>query len=221
MQPQEMRLSALRGAAVALSRPLVRCRTDTIRASAASFSQEASRMTSPHLPRSSESPRANASNRASVLTAHLDLAAPAHAALQAEFPGRPPSDLEFVALRAAYRTSGGVARGDDLARTLWDRQGGDYVSLARLIVAREIFCFRWGDSFWLPMFQFERGELSIKPGLGQVLGELTGAFDGWNLAVWFAQSNAWLHGARPVDLLDSDLPAVREAARADRFVVNG
>jgi Protein of unknown function (DUF2384) len=158
---------------------------------------------------------------ASRPAARVDFAAQMHPALYAQDDGGPPSDQAFVALRAAYRASGGVARGDDLARTFWDHQRGDYVCLARLIVARRIFSFRWNDSYWIPMFQFERGEPSVKPGLGQVLGELADVFDGWSLAAWFAQPSSWLGGLRPVDLMDSDLPLVRNAARADRFIANG
>ena len=71
------------------------------------------------------------------------------------------------------------------------------------------------------MFQFERGEPAVKPGLSQVLAELVDVFDGWRLAAWFAQPSAWLNGQRPVDLLDSDLSGVRAAARVDRFIATG
>jgi uncharacterized protein (DUF2384 family) len=54
-----------------------------------------------------------------------------------------------------------------------------------------------------------------------VLAEFSTVFDGWRLAVWFAQPNSWLQDRSPVDLLESDLQAVRNAARADRFVSTG
>jgi len=132
-----------------------------------------------------------------------------------------PKDRDFVAMHAAYRGSGGMARGDDLARLLEDRQRGDFVSLARLIVAGEIFSFEWHHSFWVPMFQFELRDLSTKAAAHQVLAELARAFDGWALALWFTQPNSCLDGQRPVDLLDSNLPAVLGAARTARFIAVG
>ena len=38
--------------------------------------------------------------------------------------------------------------------------------------------------------------------------------------MWFAQPNGWLHGERPVDLLDAGLDRVLLAAGADRIVAN-
>ena len=132
-----------------------------------------------------------------------------------------PEDRDFLAMHAAYRASGGLARGDDLARLFEDRRCGDFVSLARLIATGEIFSFDWHRSFWVPMFQFELRDLSIKPAPRQVLAELARAFDGWALAIWFARPNSCLNAHRPVDLLDSNLPAVLGAARTDRFVALG
>lgn len=130
-------------------------------------------------------------------------------------------DREFIAMRTVYRATGGVARGDDLALWLQGSRSGDYVSLTRLIVSGQIFSFGWHHTFWVPMFQFEPRDLSVKPGPRQVLDELAGAFDGWQLANWFAQPNSWLHDRRPVELLDSNLAAVVQAARADRFIATG
>ena len=132
-----------------------------------------------------------------------------------------PKDRDFVAMHAAYRASGGMARGDDLARLLEDRRRGDFASLARLIVAGEIFSFEWHHSVWVPMFQFELRDLSTKAAPRQVLAELSHGFDGWTLAVWFARPNPCLNGQRPVDLLDSNLPAVLDADRTARFIVAG
>ena len=132
-----------------------------------------------------------------------------------------PNEHSFAALRAACQATGGLVRGDDLARTLWDRQRSDYVSLARLIASGEVLSFRWHGSLWMPMFQFEPGELTIKPAPRQVLGEFGNVFDGWSVAVWFVQPCSWLDDRRPVDLLDGDLAAVLDAARADRFIATG
>lgn len=138
-----------------------------------------------------------------------------------EDAGNSPSDRDFAAMRAAYRATGGIARGDDLARLLEDRRCGDGASLARLITCNAVFGFEWRRDFWIPMFQFELRDLSLKSAPRQVLAELCAEFDGWTLATWFAQPNCWLNDLRPVDVLDSDLPAVLEAARADRFIAAG
>jgi hypothetical protein len=134
---------------------------------------------------------------------------------------RGPCDEEFVALRDAYRASGGVERGDDLARWMEGCSSGDFVSLARLIVAGEVFSFEWHHSFWIPMFQFELPGLRLRDGPRRVLAELAPAFDGWRLAQWFVQPNDALATQRPLDLIDHQLDAVLAAARADRFVAIG
>ena len=132
-----------------------------------------------------------------------------------------PTSLGVATLMAAFRDTGGILRVEELARMLADLKMGDVASLGRAMASREICSFQWRSAFWIPMFQFDLGNLSFKPGTRKILGELTAVFDGWMLAVWFAQPNSWLKGQKPIDLLATDLPAVFEAARADRFVVEG
>lgn len=139
----------------------------------------------------------------------------------ADRPQQLPTDRDFALMRAAFRSSGGTARGDDLARMMEDLHRVDYVSLARLVASAEVFGFEFRGSYWIPMFQFDLRNLSIRPGPQQVLAELAAEFDGWALATWFAQPNCWLDGAVPVDLLDSNLAAVLVAARTDRFIAVG
>ena len=134
---------------------------------------------------------------------------------------RVPSDRDFAAMRAGYRATGGMARGDDLARLLEDMRCGDVSTLARLIASGQVFGFDWHGSFWVPMFQFELRDLTVRPSVRQVQAELAKVFDGWTIAVWFSQRNSWLDEQRPVDLLDTALPAVLHAARADRFIATG
>lgn len=136
-------------------------------------------------------------------------------------PGDIPSDRRFCDMRNACRATGGIARGDDLARLLQDHRLGDFVTLARHIVARDIFGFEWRHAFWVPMFQFELRDLSIKAAPRKVLDELAPVFEGWGLATWFVQPNSWLSDQRPMELLDSNLPEVLVAARTDRFIARG
>ncbi len=135
--------------------------------------------------------------------------------------GLTPNSRGFAAVLAAYRATGGTVRGDDLGRLMEDHRLGDFLSLARLIASRQVFTFEWRDSFWIPMFQFDQRDLSVKKGSRQVLAELASVFDGWTLAAWFAQPNSWLNDRRPVDLLDSHPASVLAAARVDRFIATG
>lgn len=59
-----------------------------------------------------------------------------------------PSERNFVAMQALYRSSGGIACGDDLARLLEDHRCGDFVSLQRLLSSHEIFGFEWRGTVW-------------------------------------------------------------------------
>ena len=141
---------------------------------------------------------------------------------------RPPApaddadlDTGFIALQAALRASGGLMRSNPLAALLARQPGGSSLDLARAIAAGQVFSFYWHDSAWVPMFQFDRDTLAQRPAAGQVLAELVGALDGWDLAGWFARPNGWLAQQRPLDLLDRALPEVLHAARADRFLLAG
>ena len=130
------------------------------------------------------------------------------------------ADAEFAAMRAAYQSRDGFARGDDLARLLEECNRGNLVGLARWIVAGEVFGFEWRHTLWIPMFQFG-GDLTLKPGLKAVLAELASEYDGLRLAAWFVEPNAWLDDALPIDMLESNADEVLQAARADRFVATG
>ncbi len=157
--------------------------------------------------------------------------APATTSLPGGFPRRllavavgpelPPSDSAFTGLVQAYRSSGGLVRGDDVADWLRDSGRGGHGTLARWIVSGEILGFEWQHALWIPMFQIDPATLVVRSGARQVLAQMGSAFDGWSLALWFVQPNSWLQDRRPLDLLDSALPDVLEAARADRFVVTG
>lgn len=140
------------------------------------------------------------------------------------WPGRHPhgmTDQAFHALRDACRPTGGVARGDDLGRLLEDHHGGDYVVLARLIASDEVFGFEWRATLWIPMFQFDLFDLSVRPMVRRVIAELDPVLDRWALAAWFAEANSWLEDRPPMDLLATDLDAVLDAARVVRFIAKG
>ncbi len=162
------------------------------------------------------------------------LSAPSENAMAIVVPTMPKSPVEwaregriggfatergFDALRVALRASGGIADGNDLARLLEDHRLGDFVSLARLIDHDNVFGFECRRAFWIPMFQFDLTDLSLKHGAGQVVAELATVFDGWALAGWFAQSNSGLMDQRPADVLNASPASVIAAARAERLRV--
>jgi hypothetical protein len=136
-------------------------------------------------------------------------------------PASPMQDATFVFLQQAYRPSGGLAHGDELATRLDVDGAGGYARLARWIVGRKVFSFGWHGHFWLPMFQLEPGELTPRQALHPVLAELVTVMDGPALAHWFALPNDALQGLSPVDMLASHGPEVHQAARLQRYVAKG
>lgn len=128
---------------------------------------------------------------------------------------------DFDAIVGAYKTNGGTARADVLAMLLEEKNKGNFVSVVRRIVSGDIFSFEWQNHFWVPMFQFNLHDLSVKQEVRRVVYELSAVLDNWTLALWFAEPNSWLKGRRPVDLVDSHFSEVLHAARADRFVATG
>ncbi len=139
--------------------------------------------------------------------------------LQSVLAGTPrgsPTDAGLLELQQAFRATGGLARGDDLARLLDDQCNGDADPLAQLIDSRQVFGFARQYSVWVPMFQFELHDLSVKPAPGQVLAALGNGIDDWTTACWFVRPNPWLARRRPLDLLHGELPEVLSAARIER-----
>ncbi len=132
-----------------------------------------------------------------------------------------PTSSGFIALLTAFRSSGGTARSGDVNRLLNDHHLDRHCTLETLVADLQVFGFAWRDTFWIPMLQFDLGDLSIKQGPQQVAAELRSQFDGWQLAAWFARPNGWLDGHKPVDVIESKLAAVLDAARVDRFVAAG
>lgn len=129
----------------------------------------------------------------------------------------------------AFAQSGGLVSGDELAELLRQHGEGDEersqvqpVSLvARWIVARSVVTLDgpWGRM--LPLFQFDLPRATVHEAMRPLLSELRGAFEDTELAMWFVTGNDWLAGACPEQVMHTDLNAVRQAARSDRFVAVG
>lgn len=133
------------------------------------------------------------------------------------------SQADHVVMRLldAFSGIGGVFNGDALATLLRGRTEQPISLLARWIVQREVISFPWQSQTLLPLFQFDLENLRVRPGVPQVIAELREAFDDVELADWFARPNSWLQGSTPAGRFESDLPAVLQAARADRYVALG
>jgi hypothetical protein len=129
------------------------------------------------------------------------------------------SDHQFIALLGAYRCSGGLARGQEMLARIQLCHSGAEVTLADWIVHRKVICFDWQEKLWLPLFQFNKLDMTPLAGLDQVLAELVPKYAGLEVAMWFAQAHPWLANETPADRLQSDLAGVLHAARTDPTLV--
>ncbi|MGE0347942.1 hypothetical protein [Hydrogenophaga sp.] len=135
----------------------------------------------------------------------------------------------WLSLAAAFADIGGLVSDDELADLIRAQCTDDSQPLvsqpislvARWIVAQRVLTVEspWGRM--LPLFQFDLPRAAVHPGMRLLLAELRGVLDDVELALWFVTPNEWLGGARPALAMQTMLPAVRDAARADRFVALG
>ena len=123
----------------------------------------------------------------------------------------------FMGLIKAYRRSGGLLRAQDAAARCKPRGGTDVPTLAGWMVHRQVVCIEWLSRIWLPVFQFNRADMSRQSGLDEVMSELVEVYDNWQMARWFSQPNPRLGHARPADRLALAAADVLRAARAERF----
>jgi len=139
---------------------------------------------------------------------------------EATRPSCAGKDEVFVGLLKAYRGRGGVARERDLLLRLQPRIDEPRATLASWLRDGRLFGYEWNGELWLPMFQLDR-RLMPCPSAQAVGLELRGDLKGWEMALWFVTPNSWLAGRAPADALVGAPEAVRQAARADRFLANG
>jgi hypothetical protein len=130
-------------------------------------------------------------------------------------------DRQFLEMGRAFRATGGLVGGDDLARRLRRHSDQPISTLARWIVERRAVSLAWQAQTMLPVFQFDMSDMTLRPAVIAAVDELKDVFDDWDLALWFARPNAWLFDCAPVDVIAVDGPAVVDAARADRFIAHG
>jgi len=126
----------------------------------------------------------------------------------------------FVGLLTDYRSRGGLARERDLSLRLQPRRAAAGGTLASWLNQGRLFAFEWNDDLWIPLFQLDHLLLPC-PFAQAVSLELRADLKEWEMARWFVAPNSWLEEGAPVDVLSTDPEAVRQAARADRFVAKG
>ncbi len=132
-----------------------------------------------------------------------------------------PIDAQFIDMLASFRGCGGVARTDEALAWLDGEVEQGLSKLARWIAQRQVVSFEWQAQTWLPLFQFDRRDMSIRPELAPIVGELRGVLDASELATWFSRPNSTLEGLSPAEAFQDDPISVLQAARTDRFAIEG
>lgn len=133
--------------------------------------------------------------------------------------GSSDRDQEFIDLLAAYRSSGGLARTNEVVGSFMRGNATDTEQLARWMVTRQIISIDWHDQTWFPWFQLDRESGQPRPLVGEIVRELSSELDHWEIASWFAQPNPWLNAFSPAESLASRSADVLAAAQVCRFLV--
>jgi hypothetical protein len=123
-----------------------------------------------------------------------------------------------AALLDAYATLGGVCEAEDVLARMREVHEQPLSVLARLIVHRELVAVAWHGTTLLPAFQLDRSSWLPRPEVRRVVRQLRDVQDDLELALWFAAGNASLGGCCPAELIGSDVEAVVDAARIERFI---
>ena len=140
------------------------------------------------------------------------------------FPPRAHARLEdrqFETLQQAFARHGGLATADGVARLMRCRSDQPISELARWLVDRRVVQVEWQGHTLLPLFQFQRDHMTLRPEVVEVVDELSGVRDDWQVALWFATPQGRLDGRAPVDVVGSGAASLPDAARADRFAGHG
>ncbi|RYF45779.1 MAG: hypothetical protein EOO27_40720 [Comamonadaceae bacterium] len=136
----------------------------------------------------------------------LDGARPAAAA---------PLDVLFTEVLHAYRRSGGLARGSEVAMRASCRRPDGTAWLEDFLHRRVLISLDWHSGLWLPLFQFDPSDMSMREEVRRPCAELACVMDGWDLALWFIRPQPLLHDCSPLEVLDTQPALVLDAARAN------
>jgi len=121
-----------------------------------------------------------------------------------------------------FGDTGGLARASDIVGRLRDKGVGQPISrVAHWITDRMVISVEWQSLLLVPAFQFNPSSMAVLDPVARVNGELRDLLDAWELAAWFANENAWLHGRSPAACILTEPDAVVDAAREDLYVMRG
>jgi hypothetical protein len=143
------------------------------------------------------------------------------AARTAPVDSRRAEDRQFLAMQRGFAQSGGLAKGDEVARMMRRDSKQPLSTLARHIVDRQAVSFVWCGQIWLPLFQFDLPDMRLRDDASAIVSVLTDLWDDWELALWFVQPNDHLGGVTPIQRFEADPFAVLQSARTDRFIALG
>jgi len=122
--------------------------------------------------------------------------------------------LQFATIDRVCSRFGGLVSGDTLAMAMREFRDQPISTLARWIVDRTVIALHWQGHVLLPMFQFDPLDMSPRSDVRDIAQALAAMHSDWDVALWFAQPNARLDGATPIDVIERDFPAVLQAARS-------
>jgi hypothetical protein len=129
------------------------------------------------------------------------------------------SDNAFIDMLVSYRSIGGLARAHEVFTQFKCRNDLGVAALADWIARRSVLSLEWNAEVWMPLFQFERQCMNVKPALKPVLEELNPILTPWELAHWCVHPHPWLNGNSPASALDVDAKRVLRAACADHVAL--
>lgn len=129
-----------------------------------------------------------------------------------------PSDRLFIELLDAYRCCGGLARRSEVAGRVARRRPDGAAWLEDCLRRRALIALDWHSASWLPLFQFEPSDMSLREAVCRPSAQLGAVMDGWELAVWFVRPQCLLQHRPPLALLDTQPELVMDAARQEHFV---
>ena len=119
-------------------------------------------------------------------------------------------------LIGTYSAHGGLLIGDRVVELLRQRRPQPLSVLARWIVEREVVWFSHDDRLHLPMFQFHRGDMTVRTAVSDVLRTLRPVMDDTAIADWFVTPNGYAKGRSPLEWIEVFPLVVSRAAWLER-----